>query len=295
MIRLSTLTAFIILPSFVVADEFRSYTISMDREKPGVVHNPFGAVDDDFASGRWWGSVGWTRGANFPNRASAPITGMWIKAKYSGTGQDSFSKASTGGAAFPKCWRKKDGTEMIFKGPGIPLRGYFWMHVPKTDDTDDRNRFFSQLYSTDGKPDVPTDGNWEEISVKGTDQPEIFADRAKSIPNELDEAASIFAQSVNDGRNHSKEVKALVGPGPDFTGKPYFYEASDMNGKGQLTFWLLDARTTSYRAYSIDTSSSSGQTQMQVVLQAFQQKAQQIAVFTKPTDQSRPVTIIVYP
>jgi hypothetical protein len=168
------------------------------------------------------------------------------------------------------------------------------MRVPKTADTDERNRFFTQLYSEPGKPDVPSGEEWEKISAP---PPTPLAEVAKEsrVITDLEEPTSTFSQTINDSSRLSSELKVLVGKGPEFTGKPYFLGASDSANAGFFTFWLVSPRESTYRAFSIDTSQPAGQAQMKVVLFAFEQKAQQVAVYSRPDDSSRPVYITVYP
>jgi hypothetical protein len=283
------------------ADTFRDYRIQMGLENPSVYYNDNGAVNGDFSQGRWWGSVGDDLGRNFPNNASdKTIYGMWLKLKYpkkDGAEGDTFTADSVGGAAFPEVWRKKDGSELIFRGTaGVAPDGYFWMKVPKTDDTDLRNRFFAQLYSDKGKPEIPSDGMWEKIS-----RPAVAASQPsptkKSIepPLEIRQRVFHFAQAVEDSRDYSNVVKKAVGRGADYYGKPYFLGGSDFGKAGFFTFWLINPGNKTYRAYSLDVTQPTGQALMKTVLFAFEQKAQWVAVYTQSVSVDRPIYITVYP
>jgi hypothetical protein len=280
-----------------MADEFRAYMIEMDHEKPTVTYNPFGAVNDDFTAGRWWGSVGWKKGANFPNQSDLTIYGMWLKVKYPGDGKDSFTKTSTGGQAFPEVWRKKDGSELIFRSAvGVQPDGNYWMRVPKTTDTSLRNRFFAQLYSDPGKPDVPATSDWEKLS--GPIRPALVSSIRRRIPeppDDLGDKISMFEQSVADGKQYSGEVKRAVERGADFYGKPYFLGGSDFGTTGFFTFWLFNPTSRTYRAYSLDVSQPPGQALMKTVLFAFEQKVQWVAVYAQSPSPDKPLYVTVYP
>ncbi len=93
---------------------------------------------------------------------------MHLKVKYSGPTGDSFTRLSTGGAAFTEVWRKVDGSELIFRGGEIDAGDYYWMRVPKTTDTSERNRFLGMMYSQSDTPTVPNDGTWERLPTLST-------------------------------------------------------------------------------------------------------------------------------
>lgn len=161
------------MPTFNV---FRDYTIIVDGYRQGEAINDNKPVsDDDFTTDDFWGPSG-SDSANFVNGSSQEIFGMWLKLKYPKVGAgsgDTFRADSTGGGAFPEVWRKNDGSQLIFRtkiaiepNPGLDLsftKSLFYMKVPKTDDTGVRNRFSALFYSDPGKPDVPTDGTWQQI------------------------------------------------------------------------------------------------------------------------------------
>jgi hypothetical protein len=286
-----------------LADTYRDYKIAMDQEQSTVVYNPYGALDTDFTAGRWWGSVGDDSGRNFPNqsRQKRSIYGMWLKLKYPKTAAadgDTYTADSTGGNAFPEVWRKKDGSELIFRGPGIAPRDYFWMKVPKTDDTDLRNRFFAQLYADSGKPDVPNDGTWEKISGQGSavaSSERPASPKPAEPPAEIRQKTFLFAQAVEDSAAYSAEVKKAVGLGAEYYGKPYFLGGSDSGSGGFFTFWLLNPTDRSFRAFSLDITKPAGEALMKTVLFAFEQKAQWVAVYVQAGTQDRPLYITVYP
>jgi hypothetical protein len=284
------------------ADVFRDYKIEMDREKSSVYYNSNGARDGDFAAGRWWGSVGDADGRNFPNETRRKIIyGIWLKLKYPkkpGGEGDTYTIDSTGGRAFPEVWRKKDGSELILRGPGVAPGDYFWMRAPKTDDTDDRNRFFARLYSEEGKPEVPDDGTWEKIShpaPAAVAQEPMPERRRPEPPVEIRQKVSLFAQGVEDSPAYPEEVKRAVGRGADYYGKPYFLGGSDFGRSGFFTFWLFNPGDKSFRAYSLDVTQPTSQALMKTVLFAFEQKAQWVAVYARDNTPDRPLYITVYP
>jgi hypothetical protein len=299
LVALASLAIWGIACQTASADTFRNYRIQIDQENANVVYNPFGAVDHDFTTGRWWGSVGDSQGRNFPNQTqSLTIYGMWLKLKFpkkEGVDGDTFTANSTGGKAFPDVWRKKDGSELIFRGPGVAPGDYFWMKAPKTDDTDVRDRFFAQLYSEAGKPDVPNDGTWEKIAAPAVADKRAGTRRSTEPPLEIRGKVFLFAQAVEDGSAHAPEIKTAVGRGADYYGKPYFLGGSDLGGAGFFTFWLFNPTDKTYRAYSLDVTQPTGRALMKTVLFAFAQKAQWVAVYSQSQSPDKPVYVTVYP
>ena len=270
----------------------------MDFDKPSVFHNDKGAKSTDFSPGRWWGSVGDTNGRNFPNEtATRTIYGMRLKVKFpkiGGAEGDTFTTDSTGGSAFPDVWRKNDGTELIFHGPGIAPGSYFWQKVPKTDDTDVRNRFFGQLYDAPGQPPVPTDGTWQKISATIPQLPDKVI-RATNPPVELQQKVFLFAQSIEDSKDNLESLKRAVGRGDVYYGKPYFLGASNFGKVGYFTFWLINPNNRTYRSFSVDVTQATGKALMKTVLFGFEQKAQWIVVTPQPDDPNTPLYVTVYP
>jgi hypothetical protein len=295
---LAVLLCFAVL-SVAAADTFRDYQIQIGSENPAVDLNPFGAGDTDFTAGRWWGSVGADLGLNFPNDSARTIYGMWLKVKFpkpDGGQGDTFTTNSTGGTAFPEVWRKKDGSQLIFRGPGVAPGASFWMKVPKTDDTDLRNRFFAQLYGDKGKPDVPQDGTWERISRPDV-APITPGARRKSTepPLEIRQKAFAFAQAVEDSPAYSADLKKAISRGAAFYGKPYFLGGSDQGNIGFFTFWLYNPNDKTYKAFSLDITKPTGTALMKTVLFAFERQAQWIAVYTQSQSLDRPLYVTVYP
>jgi hypothetical protein len=159
MIRLLTLILCAAVCESAAADTFRNYKITIDSRHAEARSYGVGVMSSDFTSGQYWGSDG-DGGGNFPNSTSnETIYGILLKVKYPKKGDapgDTFTTESTGGAAFPVVWRKKDGSELIFQSTtGIAPKEYFWMLVPITSNTGDRDRFFGQMYSEPGTTRYP--------------------------------------------------------------------------------------------------------------------------------------------
>jgi uncharacterized protein (TIGR03067 family) len=127
--------------------------------------------------------------------------------------------------------------------------------------------------------------------------------QASDPPKEIQYKVKAFEESVQKSKVFSERLKKVIKGGAAFYGKPHIIGATqgsdELNQNMVMTFWLTNPnenpRNPTNRAFSISSGSSGSQWLMKVLLLAFEQKAEWVAVYVEPGDPDRPVYVAVYP
>jgi hypothetical protein len=133
----------------------------------------------------------------------------------------------------------------------------------------------------------------------------ISGAEAKPIapPKEIEEQVKAFEEIVQESPAFTEQMKKAIKAGAAFYGKPYFIGgnggASTIGRSAQhetLTFGLFNSyEKARYGAYSIRSLDAGAHTLVEMVMVAFENKNNWVAVYVLPGDRNHVLYITVYP